>query len=257
MTDPNDFDELASAHLDGVTSPEEASRVEADPALQARVEELRAVRSALGWVPSVDAGRRDAAIAAALAAFAEDGAESDPAAPAPVTALSARRLSPATVRVLSAVAVVAILALLVPLLSGIDGGDDEASFESTGDALESAGDASTDGDDLLVPEESAATTTVPSGPDADADLGAYEDLDALADAVTTGPVDTRAVTPEYQLGDGAARLCGSPPATSTQAGTAVVAGERVVVWVGITPEGGQVLTVLRADDCEVIDEREL
>jgi hypothetical protein len=36
-----------------------------------------------------------------------------------------------------------------------------------------------------------------------------------------------------------------------------VAGERVVVWVGVTPEGRQLLTVLRTDDCTVIDQREL
>ena len=47
MTDPHDLDELASAHLDGATSPEEAALVDADPALQARVEELRAVRDAV------------------------------------------------------------------------------------------------------------------------------------------------------------------------------------------------------------------
>jgi len=31
----------------------------------------------------------------------------------------------------------------------------------------------------------------------------------------------------------------------------------VLVWLGATPEGARVLTVLRADTCEVIDEREL
>ena len=72
MTDPT-FDELASAHLDGATTPEEAARVAADPALQARVEELRRIRDAVAEVPSVDPARRDAAIAAALAAFADDG----------------------------------------------------------------------------------------------------------------------------------------------------------------------------------------
>ena len=254
MTDPNDFDELASAHLDGVTSPEEAARVGADPALQARVEELRVVRTALGEVPAVDSVRRDAAIAAALAAFEEEGAERDTiAAPAAVTPLATRRLSPTTVRVLSAAAVVAILALLVPLLGDIQGGDDDASSESAEEATVAAGDAGTEGDEAL---QDSATTTLP-GVAPDADLGSYDDVDALADAVTTGGLGTTAFNPQSEQHQSASRLCGSAPATSTWVGTAVVAGERVVVWVGVTPEGRPLLTVLRTDGCTVIDQREL
>ena len=77
MTDPF-LDELASAHLDGVTTPEEAARVAADPALQARVEALRRVRAAVSEAPPADPVARDAAIAAALTAFGEE-----PDAPAP------------------------------------------------------------------------------------------------------------------------------------------------------------------------------
>jgi hypothetical protein len=253
MTDPHDFDELASAHLDGVTSPEEAARVEANPALLARVEELRAVRAALGEVPAVDATRRDAAITAALAAFEEDGAGRG--AVALVTPLAARRLSPTTVRVLSAAAVVAILALLVPLLSGIDGGDDDATFEATGDAIERDSDASADGPDAAA--ESDGSTTVLNGAAADADLGTYDDLDALAAAVTSGELDAGSFDAPNDQGESAVQLCAPAPTADTRAGTAVVAGEPVVVWIGVTPEGRQVLTVLRAGGCEVLDEREL
>ena len=45
MTD--DFDELASAYLDGQVSDSEADRVEADPDLQARVSELAALSDAV------------------------------------------------------------------------------------------------------------------------------------------------------------------------------------------------------------------
>lgn len=255
MTDPHDLDDLASAHLDGVTSPEEAARVAADPALLARVAELRAVRAAVGEVPAVDPVRRDVAIAAALAAFDEDRAGDH--AVTPVTPLTpGRRLSPTTIRVLSAAAVVAILALLVPLLGGIDAGDDDdASFEATGDAIEGDSRASTD--DVEVAEESGSPTTVLSTAAPDADLGTYEDLEALADAVTAGQVDNQAFVPQNDQLDGAAQLCTPAPAASTQTGTAVVAGEAVVVWIGVTPEGRRLLTVLRADGCEVLDEREL
>jgi hypothetical protein len=255
MTDPNDFDELASAHLDGVTSPEEAARVEADPALRARVEELRVVRTALGDVPAVDPARRDAAIAAAVAAFGDEGAERDTISPpAAVTPLATRRLSPTTVRVLSAAAVVALLALLVPLLGDIGGGDDDPSSESAGEATVATGDAGTESDEA--PQDSA-TTTLP-GVARDADLGSYDDVDALADAVTTGGLDTpAALSPQSEQHQSTYRVCGSAPATSTWAGTAVVAGERVVLWVRVTPDGRQLLTVLRTDDCTVIDQREL
>ena len=132
MTDPHDFDELASAHLDGATSPEEAALVAADPALQARVEELRAVRDALArGCPPVDADRRDAAIAAALAAFDEDAEPERPTAPV-TAARAAARLSPTAVRVLErGRGRRAPRALLVPLLASIDdGGDDEAPASS-------------------------------------------------------------------------------------------------------------------------------
>ena len=88
MTDPF-LDELASAHLDGATTPEEAARIAADPSLQARVEALRQVRAALGEVPPADPVAREAGIAAALEAFAEatpterSGAAPRPAGPRP------------------------------------------------------------------------------------------------------------------------------------------------------------------------------
>ena len=64
MTDHDPLDDLASAHLDGVTTPEEAARVAADPELVARVEALRAVRAAVASSPAADPDRREQAIAA-------------------------------------------------------------------------------------------------------------------------------------------------------------------------------------------------
>ena len=159
-------------------------------------------------------------------------------------------------RVLSAAAVVAILALLVPLLAGIDGGgDDEATFESTGDAIESAGDATTDSVEQAEPE--ASTTTGLADASGDGALGTYPDLDALADTVAGGQLDSGGFNTQTQRGLGEARLCGPAPPPGTRVSTAVVAGEPVVVWLSVSPEGRSVLTVLRADGCEVIEEREL
>jgi len=65
----SDQDELASAFLDGDVTADERALVEADPALVARVEQLRSVREALGApVEPPPSARRDAAISAAVAA---------------------------------------------------------------------------------------------------------------------------------------------------------------------------------------------
>ncbi|MEY2449352.1 MAG: hypothetical protein QOH79_2828 [Acidimicrobiaceae bacterium] len=63
-----DRDELASAYLDDDATAEERARVEADPALLARVEEFRAVRDELAAPVIPPTAQRDAAIAAALLA---------------------------------------------------------------------------------------------------------------------------------------------------------------------------------------------
>ncbi len=138
----------------------------------------------------------------------------------------------------------AILALLVPLLAGIDGGgDDEATFESTGDATESAGDATTDRVEQAEPEPS--TTTALTDASGDGALGTYPDLDALAATVAGGRLDSGGFNTQTQRGLGEERLCGPAPPPGTRVSTAVVAGEPVVVWVSVSAEGRSVLTVLR------------
>jgi hypothetical protein len=64
----NDFDELASAYLDGEVTPDERALVDGDPAVLARVEELRLARDALASTPVVAPApeARDAAIRAAV-----------------------------------------------------------------------------------------------------------------------------------------------------------------------------------------------
>jgi arginine/ornithine N-succinyltransferase beta subunit len=62
-------DELASAYLDGAATIEEQALVESDPALLARVDELRSVRDALAEpVVPATAAERDATISAAVGA---------------------------------------------------------------------------------------------------------------------------------------------------------------------------------------------
>ena len=103
---PQELDELASAYLDGEATAEETALVDSDPGLQARVEELRAVRDLVAApveVPSDEV--RDQMIAQAL----------DRRAPVISLETARRRLRaiPPQARViLAAAAVVAAIALV-------------------------------------------------------------------------------------------------------------------------------------------------
>lgn len=264
MTDPS-FDELASAHLDGVTTPTEAARIAADPALQARVEEFRRVRAALAEVPAADPAHREAAIAAALAAF-DDDASAGPRAPvSPLAAVSTRRgPSPTAVRVLGAAAAIALLALLVPVLSRLAQSNDDqtASFDSTGEAIERAPEDARSG-----AEDSAVTTTTASSDD-DADLGTFEDLTALVAAVS-GDEPHASFGTDSTLGASADEELACPPSTASESSgdtsttraiesaTATVAGDAVIVVVRTESAGTRTLLVYLAEDCALLAERPL
>jgi hypothetical protein len=80
-----DFDELTSAYLDGEVTADERATVEADRALMARVDELRAVRGFLSSATSapVAPDRRDTAIANALTAAAPTAGQPVPETESP------------------------------------------------------------------------------------------------------------------------------------------------------------------------------
>jgi hypothetical protein len=256
MTDPDDLDDLASAHLDGATTDEEAARVESDAALRARVEELRAVRDAVAAVPPVDSATRDRTIAAALTALAEDGRS---APPAPVVPLTPRRgLSPRAVRAIGAAAVILLVGLLVPLLARDDQGDDDetASFDTAEDAIDEAGDGA-EGGDVSAPTGAAGGGTAGTlAPDA----GTFEDMDALASAIASRPLEERA-GPDSQLTPSttgpALPPCSAPPELGTLVAHAVVAGEAVAVYVRRDADGRRTMSVLSRASCEQLDQRAL
>jgi hypothetical protein len=112
MTDRTDLDELVSAYLDGEATADEVARVEADPALRARAEAMRAVARAVSEPPGVDPARRDEVIAAAMAA-AGPVAEADGA-----DELARRRAAKRQQRALTWVAAAAAVLMLIaaPLL---------------------------------------------------------------------------------------------------------------------------------------------
>jgi hypothetical protein len=254
MTDPHD-DEIASAHLDGAATDEERARVHGDPGLQARVAALGAVRDALQEPIPVDPAARDAAIAAALAAFDAEGATPEAASVATVRPIAARRgLSPTALRVVGAAAVLVLLALLVPLLAR-SGDDDEASFEAAGDATSDA--AGEDQVESGEPDQQSAglsTTSVPTA------IGTYDSLEQLFDAlageaVRLGPDEDGSVgSPEaYDLSECQPRRV---PSGADLAG-AVVAGQRVVVAVVRGEDSGVRVLVFDVASCELLADRDL
>ena len=68
---PPTVDDLASALVDGLLSPEDAAAARARPEVVARAAQLEAGRATLRQVPSPDPAGRDRAVSAALAAFDE------------------------------------------------------------------------------------------------------------------------------------------------------------------------------------------
>jgi hypothetical protein len=274
MTDlPDPLDELASAHLDGATTPEEAARIAADPALQARVQELRVARDALraAAVAPVEAAQRNAAVAAALAAFHQADTTQPPATP--VTSLAevaARRRAPGlALRVLGAAAVLVLVALLVPLLAGQDDDAAETADRSGEELQETAGDAA-DGGSAPAQPEGDGSSEAAGGADAPATtggaffslaapLGSFDDVDALAAALTDDQTALRDDTSDVS----ALRCVDAPEAASNSRAAAVVAadatiaGEPVEVVVVTDADGARTMTVWRADTCALIATRDL
>jgi len=135
-----DPDELASALVDGLLSPEEAARARQDPAVSRRVEEIMRVRSMLQTTPPPAPGAADRAVAAAMAAFdrpahhlrAVDALPGRPAAARPSVRVRAARNAG---WLAAAAAVVVVLLAAIGLLGtlGDQAGDDSAA-SSGGDA---------------------------------------------------------------------------------------------------------------------------
>ncbi len=268
--DPHDLDELASAHLDGVTTPEEAARVEADPDLRARVDALREVRDQLRAAAAadgpIDAARRDAAITAALA-------QVDDPLLADVTPIAeARRRRGRAARWVAAAAVLALgAARIVPSMFDTDDsgsedvaaqaqeeGEDEASEElerGTGGAFSAgpeAGEAGDTEDSSGGAMQSTTTNRAAAGPpQAGSDLGSFPDLAALTAVVRDALVDSPAIGSAPLPSDAVSSCLTAAEAEALAAGAtfeltavAVVADLPVVVTVTTAPDGTRTLDVV-------------
>ena len=265
-TNPRD-DELASAYLDGEATAEERLRVEADPALLARVDALSAVRDAIRTeVVPVPAEARDWAIAAAIAAAASPrrGPTDE------LAEVRARRSGRDTrwIKIAGIAAAVLLAVASIPLLSRIG---DSSKREST--AALSAKDSE---------KSSAGAGTGGSGPGPMAateftgDFASAEDLATQVatrfSSNTAAPTTTVDAPPAGSAGgaevgttsaDAASpRQCAAPPAEMAAQSHAVfttsatIRGAPVAVTVYERPDGARLL-VITDQACAVLLSRRL
>lgn len=254
MTDHDDqMDDIASAHLDGLTTPAEAARVRSDPELAARVERLRQVREAVGApdLQPIDGARRDAAIAAAVRAFE---------APAPVTSLQRTGRRATSRRTLAAVGVAAAIALVALVVPFLDRLDSDSADQSRSEEAATALNAAPDDDAAGGGSSDAATASAPAG---GADLGAFSELAALQAAVRAAMEQ-----PTAELGDATSSTISSGTTASQGAGAcpevdarlpraysaeATLAGQRVLAVVHTAgPPGSSELWVIDPSDCSLV-----
>ncbi len=201
MTDPThdpqgQLDELASAYLDGQASFEEARQVEGDPALRARVERLRQARDAIRLPDrAVDLDRREAALAAAMAAAGHEPLTAPVPLPAVDDLAEVRARRDAHRRWLPAVgiaAAIALVALLVPRLGDDDGGDDTlaSKAETFQDSASDAGAGARAADGDASERNTTASAEIGAAAPTDLGVGAVEDSSTTGQPGETGPAST-------------------------------------------------------------------
>jgi hypothetical protein len=204
---PPDQDELASAYLDGEATAAERARVEADPALRERVEQLRSVQDALtAPVPPPTTAQRDAAIAAALGATSATN----------VVDLRSERARRG-LRIASVAAAILLVIGVAGVLLRAAGDSDTKRSAATAATANSANSATSDG---LTVAEQASKAADAGGTAAAGDssvlsaqgrpaLGSFTDRSTLADAAGTQ------VRNSFNLDSSAQRSAASPSGSTS------------------------------------------
>ena len=245
----NDFeiDELASAYLDDAVTDEERARVDADPALRSRVDELRRARDALrgSTVEPAAADARDSAIARALAV-------------SPVVDLQEERAARARRRVrVASIAAAAILIVGVAgmlLRSASRDGSTKSSTAAAASSSSSSGAAA------------AAGASAPLFTTVTHELGVYADRDALVVAVETASsapttatqaagAANDAATPRAAESTTSSRCAASTPpdaVSKSLSDSAVLAGAPVQVDVFVLHDGSRRLVVTSVGTCALV-----
>lgn len=189
-----DTDELLSAYIDGLATPEDVARVESDPALLARAAELRSAAAAVGRPVPVPPA--DAAVAAALR-------QSSTAAN--VTAI-ATRTQPRNRQVLgvaaaAAVVAIAFLAGAVLLNLGDDSGSEDdlaASFENSDDSASLSDSAQ---DAVEAPPQSTAAAEAAEVPQTEEETAQEQPAQEQPAAETAGDASIEQAPSEAAAAD--------------------------------------------------------
>jgi hypothetical protein len=257
--DTDRTDELASAYLDGELDEAERAVVQGDPALLARVEELRAASEAVAAPTApLPSDRSDDLVANALRAGAV------PAARRP--SWRSRLPSPATAA--AAVLVVLLAGLTIVFFAQLGDGGNDAADET------SAGDSGTGGaaeEDIQESQEGAATSTTDSATDSPGDqllgpgpsLGTFATDDQLRAALGRVGLErlARGADPEPNAAgqpppplDRCADAVGAqlaPRGRLAGAATATVSGEPVLVFHHRLDGGDDQLSVADPVTCAI------
>jgi hypothetical protein len=183
----DELDELVSAVLDGVATPDERARVELDEALGRRLQAMRDV-SALFAKPIDPPDNRDAQIAAAVAAF--DGAAPIEPVITTVRSLDQHR-SKRTRWLVPAMSVAAASFLTVGVIALATAGDDGGGESASGGAATTAASATG-----AATEQDASY----SGADADQSAPLVVAAESRAADLTIAAATTAAATPQREPG---------------------------------------------------------
>jgi hypothetical protein len=271
--DRHDDAELASAYLDGEVTAAERARVDADAGLLADVDRLRRARDAFADVPPAPAAGREAAIAAALAAF-DAGDTAGPQAPPNVVPLGSRRRARRMQALTVAAAGLLVVAggLVVATRGGGDGDGDSADVQREPAAVSALGEAPTTTPAAAGTTALATSTTVaPSAAAADAESAASaaefdQPMAAAPAAAEVTPVDTslseiKTANDLAALGDLTATLIAEPPplpdvVDACQDGEIVPAARYVdergpAIDVALATDDGEIVAV-SVEDCTVV-----
>jgi hypothetical protein len=268
--DRHDDAELASAYLDGEVTAAERARVEADAGLFAEVDRLRRVRDAFADVPPAPAKGREAAIAAALAAFDAHTEVMPPAAPNVVPLDSRRRAR--RMQVLTAAAAVLVVAggFVVATRGGGDGDGGNADVQRDQVAASAPAEAPTTTAVASTVELATTTTGAPAGATLDAESAAsVAELDQTMAAAPAAPAAEEgamapllpAVGGAAELADLAATLEAAPPplddvVDACRDGDAIPTAQYVdergaALDVALADDDGEIVAV-SVDDCTVV-----
>jgi len=181
-----DLDEILSAYIDGLASGDETARIESDPVLLARADELRATARAVAQpVTPPEPAAVDAAIAKALG---------QSATAVNVTSLATHR-QPRQRRVLVVAAAAAVVAFGflagAVLLAANDGDDAEdlAAELDQGDGSQGTDDSAAASSAEIPGEESASQESATTADGADGDTSRTESAETLDEAPQSPPAE--------------------------------------------------------------------